>query len=351
MGNTNPLDKRDFGITFLCPQKKGAVEQVLSQTPINSWVNWAVRFYPTVTAFWGSEWDVEELRRLDPSECIVVIACKKMMDVVTAIRGRFNTSKPLLFHHDGWINSHYSGDPNIGWFEDDFFRACALCDAGLCHHPNIRAFYEYATGRPVAFAPMSFPPNFREYRKPWKERDRNKVIIGNTLRCGRGVEPALLVMRKHFPNHRLVLQDSQIKPFTKRFGDDFNFELYQPMDQLEWLSKMSDGYLAIAGDERGSPGRFQSDMAALGIPCITNERNFRGRHLWPELLLDFVFEMEQLKHLIYELLSNETFWDAQVRLADSMLDAFCSDRSIDVLRESIRMVMGRAINFPLEYDE
>jgi len=342
MGTTNPLDKSDFSFAFLCPQKKGPVEQILSTVPINSWVNWAVRFFPKIGAFWGSDWGAEELQRLDSYDAIVVIACKKMMDVVTALRGRFAKSKPILFHHDGWINSHYSGDPNIGWFEDDFFRACRLCDAGLCHHPNIREFYEYATGRPVAFVPMLYPPSFREYRVPFKRRDPNKIIVGNTLRCGRGVEPALLVIRKHFPECRIVLQDSQIKPFTTRFGEDFNFELYKPIDQLAWLEYVSDGFLSIAGDERGSPGRFQADMAALGIPCITNERNFRGKHLWPGLLADFVFEMGRVKHLIEELRTNPTFWDAHVQLADSMLEAFCSDHAVVVLRESIRTVVKRA---------
>lgn len=340
MGNMNPLSRRDFTVAFLCPQRRGPVEQILSTVPINSWVNWAVRFHPRVVAFWGSEWDAEELGRLKDYDVIVVISCKIMMDVMQALRGRFGATKAILFHHDGWVHSHYSGDKNLGSFQDDFFQACSLADAGLCHHPDIREFYEYATDRPVAFVPMPFPPNFREFRRSMDRRDPKKIIVGNTLRSGRGTEPALLVIRKHFPGYRMVIQSSQLDRFTKRFGDDFNFEPYSVIDQMEWLDLMSAGYLSIAGDERGSPGRFQTDMAALGIPCITNERNFRGRHLWPGLLADFVFEMGRVRYLIDRLVSDHSFYDAQVQLADSMLEAFASDYSIEVLRESIRKVVA-----------
>ena len=155
----------------------------------------------------------------------------------------------------------------------------------------------------------------------YKRIDKNKIIICSAS----GSLDAITILHRELPELVFVLTERG--GFFKReqiqyLGMDKYVELVPKVNQENFYRRIADCVAGIYFDYKGHLGRFATDCAILGIPCIGTKITDRQNFLWPYLTLDYFSQGFKLPELIDDIRMLSCDKKYYITYAETMVKTF-----------------------------
>jgi len=239
----------------------------------------------------GDIWQGEEIAdhgvftELNRYDVVMVNANTSMVGLICHLKSALEHPKILML--DGGSVDDICIVPTH--IRQGFIAAIRACDMYCTFQPWAHTVYELLTDKPIRYIGIPTPVRLiRSYRKPWSQR-RKRVAVGIQLGPGGGTDRngllTVFALRKVLgPEWEIDI--AYTDPIELSFAQTFGLNLtMHPVisPQNPYWENISDCRFGIMLDLRYTWGRFASNMAGLGIPCIGVARNGTQERLFPSL--------------------------------------------------------------------
>ena len=285
-------------IAFICPNvpnKDGKLLWIEKLFPekVNSWPAWT--HVIEAHAVYGQEITSEDIIKLKYHHEIVVIIANPIKSpfIKKMILKLKDLKKKIVLLLDGHIELFF--DRVWGW---DFYWCLNHCNLVATNRMDSTDYVRALTNKPVEW--LSFPVDIQHFSQYQQDADRGKIIVC----AGSGCLDAIMILHRAFPELRFTLTERG--GFFKReqleyLGMFEYVDLVPKVNQQEFYKRVSEHFCGVYLDYKGHLGRFPTDCAILGIPCIGTIKTDRQGWLFPELTIQKFGDAYKINEMLINL--------------------------------------------------
>lgn len=266
---------------FVCPHGGGRWKFNTEKwnAPINSYSGWT-RHTNTHISFGEKLVEKEDREFLSQYDYFILFSTTGRAANVVQILKAWFPNKPIVMMTDG-----YPGEfVEIRHPEPRIIAALEKVDLILGNRPDAHEFVTRLCDVPYFW--LGFPIETKFVRQfIAADQPKNRV---NIYQCWKAPSVMRMIQRHVMPTARFasyrspcLKNDWQGQSWPKHFG--IHLDAYPDTEWSEYLKVMGRGRMAVALDYLGQLGRFSTDMAALGIPCVGTNTIGRHEQLHPHL--------------------------------------------------------------------
>lgn len=189
-----------------------------------------------------------------------------------------------------------------------FYEVCQNLDAIGTLNPEMNHYFSLFTDKPVFFTGVPFPLSFAQPHLIPPEKKEKIIELASALFNTRAGLSNLMTFKK-MKGARGVgsIKSEKEKDLIKKLGVDIEFRKEDMGDWQGFYKNLCRSYLGLHLDYRWTWGRFSTECAAAGIPCVSTPHSYAQKMLFPKLCVG-PWDSQLAIDLLNELLNNPKFY-------------------------------------------
>ncbi|MFQ5893661.1 MAG: hypothetical protein ACE5H5_05045, partial [Nitrospinota bacterium] len=216
------------------------------------------------------------------------------------------------------------------------------CDVFVTYMRGAESYFRLLTDTPVAYCPVPYPvEHVRQYWRPREEKDRVILCAGETSRSINLMSHFVARrLRDRYPDFHIhlgpvshsglvgpVWSDNRYPHMHAVSLDEGTYEVLSYLPWQEFLRSVARTYLVVYTDLHWTKGRFPTDAAGVGTPCIGLAADSQ-RELFPETTCTEPFEADRMIEIASRLIEDASFYEEVQHTAATRLEEYSYDRSV-----------------------
>ena len=302
---------------FICPHggNRWRFNTMKWGRPINSYSGWSR--YANIGVSFGASIQDNDLEALDRFDYFIIFSTTgHLPTVVKKLRQMFGDTKKICAMTDGY----YADLAEIKIPEPGILRTLERdVDMILGNRPDSADWVPHLVDTPFHWLgfPIDIPFIDKIRKKAGGYRDPQRINVYHAWKAATMMRA--LQRTSTYEQFRFVSFKNPTNVFSNRrgwkepnWGHSFgvDIEFHDDSEWSEYLKVMTKGYIGLAMDLVGQLGRFSTEMAALGIPCVGSSTVGRQAQLHPRTTVNVgsPAQMSEMVSLVTKLREDGDFY-------------------------------------------